>query len=124
MNPPTYWGDMRDMPFWLLLSIIIVKNFQTNTRVTDSQKQVTRRRYRTLLQTKRMAEESDARIERLEKESQKSWAQMAKMMELMRALVREKGQTTTNPQDGAFQPEQRREDPAYPQGSAPPYVQT
>ena len=43
-----------------------------NIRTIDSQEQVTRRRYRTRLQTKRMTEESDARIERLEKASQES----------------------------------------------------
>ena len=40
-----------------------------------------------------MAEESDAQIERLEKESQESRAQMAEMMELIRTLIKDKGQT-------------------------------
>ena len=39
-----------------------------------------------------MVEESDARIELLEKESQELRAQMAKMMELIRTLIRDKGQ--------------------------------
>ena len=43
-----------------------------NIKTTDSQEQVTRRRYRTRLETKRMAEESDAQIEWLEKASQES----------------------------------------------------
>ena len=39
-----------------------------------------------------MAEESDARIERLENDSQESRAQIAKMMELIRTLIKDKGQ--------------------------------
>ena len=39
-----------------------------------------------------MTEESDARIEQLEKESQESRAQMEKMMELMRTLIKDKVQ--------------------------------
>ena len=39
-----------------------------------------------------MAEENDVRIERLEKESQESRAQMSEMMELIRTLIRDKGQ--------------------------------
>ena len=39
-----------------------------------------------------MAEESDARIERLEKDSQELRAQIAKMMELIRTLIKDKGQ--------------------------------
>ena len=41
-----------------------------------------------------MAEENDAQIERLEKESQESWAQMSEMMELIRTLIRDKGQAS------------------------------
>ena len=41
-----------------------------------------------------MAEESDAQIERLEKESQESRVQMAEMMELIRTLIRDKGQAS------------------------------
>ena len=48
-----------------------------NIRTTDSQEQVIRRRYRTRSQTKRMIEETDARIECLENVSQESWKQMA-----------------------------------------------
>ena len=50
-----------------------------------------RRRYRTRSQTKRMTEKSDARIERLEKGSQESRAQIAEMMELIRILIKDKG---------------------------------
>ena len=38
-----------------------------------------------------MAEESDARIERLEKDSQESRAQIAEMMELIRTPIKDKG---------------------------------
>ena len=38
-----------------------------------------------------MAEETDARIERLERENQESRAQMTEMMKLIRTLVRDKG---------------------------------
>ena len=44
---------------------------------------------------------------------------------MIRALVREKRKAVApNPQNGAAQPEQRREDPSYPQRSAPLYAQT
>ena len=66
--------------------------------------QTTRPRYRTRLQTKKMAEESDARIEWLEKTSQDQKGQMAEMMEMLRTLVRDKAQPI----------DQRSEDPAYP----------
>ena len=39
-----------------------------------------------------MVEESDARIEWLEKDSQESRAQIAEMMELIRTLIKDKGQ--------------------------------
>ena len=38
-----------------------------------------------------MAEETDARFERLEKESQESRAQITEMMELIRTLIKDKG---------------------------------
>ena len=62
-----------------------------NIRITDSQEQVIRHRYRTRSQTRRMIEESDARFERLEKESQESRPQKAKMIKLIRTLIRDKG---------------------------------
>ena len=49
-------------------------NLRMNIRTTDSQDQVIRHRYRTRSQARKMAEETDARIERLEKESQESRA--------------------------------------------------
>ena len=41
-----------------------------------------------------MAEESDARIELLEKASQESREQMVEMMELIRTLIKDKGQAS------------------------------
>ena len=70
-----------------------------------------------------MTEENDAWIERLEKESQKSRAQMSKMIELIRTLIRDKGQASSpNPQNETAQPDQRREEPVYPTGFTPPYA--
>ena len=57
----------------------------------DSQEQVIRHRYHTRSQARKMAEETNAQIERLEKESQESRAQMTEMMELLRTLIRDKG---------------------------------
>ena len=68
-----------------------------------------------------MAEESDARIERLEKASQDQHEQMAEMMEMLRTLVREKAQAVGQ-QSNAAHPKPRREDPAYPQGFILPYA--
>ena len=48
---------------------------------------------------------------------------MAEMMEMLRTLVSNKAQAIGQ-QNGAAQPEQRREDPAYLQGFPPPYAQT
>ena len=70
-----------------------------------------------------MTEEIDARIERLEKESQESRAQMTEMMELIRTLIRDKGSASgPNPQNETAQPDQRREDGVYPPGYTPPYA--
>ena len=70
-----------------------------------------------------MVEEIDARFERLEKESQESRMQMAKMMELIRTLVKDKGPALgPNPQNETAQADQRREDPIYPPGYTPPYA--
>ena len=47
-----------------------------------------------------MTEENDVRIERLEKKSQESRVQMSKMMELIKTLIRDKGQASgPNPQN-------------------------
>ena len=71
-----------------------------------------------------MAEEDETRFERLERSHQETREWISEMMEMIRALVREKGQAAApNPQNGIAQPEQRREDPVYPQGSAPLYAQ-
>ena len=70
-----------------------------------------------------MAEENDGRIERLEKESQESRAQMSEMMKLIRTLIRDKGQASgPNPQNETTQPDQRRKDIIYPLGYTPPYA--
>ena len=70
-----------------------------------------------------MAEEIDARFEKLEKESQESRMQMAEMMELIRTLVKDKGPASgPNPQNETAQADQRREDPIYPPGYTPPYA--
>ena len=61
---------------------------------------------------KKMAEESDARIEWLEKANQDQQGQMAEMMEMLRTLVRDKAQAADQ-QSNASHPDQKREDPAY-----------
>ena len=73
-------------------------------------------------QTRSMVEESDARIERLEKASQDQQGQMVEMMKMLWTLVRDKAQVAGQ-QNSVAQSEQRREDPAYPQGFTPPYAQ-
>ena len=72
-----------------------------------------RRRYRTRSQTRKMTKESDARIEQLEKASQDQQGQLTKITELLKTLVRDKAQAAGQ-QNSAAQPDQRREDPAYP----------
>ena len=69
-----------------------------------------------------MTEESDARIERLEKASQDQQGQLAEITELLKTLVRDKAKAAVQ-QNNATQPEQRGEDPAYPPGFTPPYAQ-
>ena len=70
-----------------------------------------------------MAEESDARIERLKKASQESREQMVEMMELIRTLIKYKGQASSSgPQNETTQHDQRREEPVYPIGFTPPYA--
>ena len=41
-----------------------------------------------------MAEEDETRFERLERSHQETQEQISEMMEMIRALIREKGQTT------------------------------
>ena len=70
-----------------------------------------------------MTEENDARIERWEKESQESRAQMSKIMELIRTLIRDKGQASgPNSQNETAQLDQKREEPVYPTGFTPLYA--
>ena len=52
----------------------------------------THSRYRIHLQTKKMAEESDEKIKRLEKAHQDQQGQIAEMIEMLRTLVRDKRQ--------------------------------
>ena len=66
-----------------------------------------------------MTEESDARIERMEKASQDQQGQLVEITELLKTLVRDKAQAAVQ-QNSATQPEQRREDLAYPQRFTPP----
>ena len=69
-----------------------------------------------------MAEKSDARIEQLEKAHQESQEKMSKMMEILRALMKEKGQITgPSPQNEIVYHEQRKEEGTYPIGFNPPY---
>ena len=60
-----------------------------------------------------MTEESDARIERLEKASQYQQGQLAEITKLLKTLVKDKAQARGQ-QNSAAQLEQRREVPAYP----------
>ena len=70
-----------------------------------------------------MAEESDARIELLEKASQESREQMAKMMELIRTLIRDKKEASgPSPQNETTQPDQKREELVYPTRFTPLYA--
>ena len=70
-----------------------------------------------------MAEESDARIKWLEKDSQKSRAQTSEMMELIRTLIKDKEQASSpGPQNETAQLDQRREEPVYPARFIPPYA--
>ena len=48
---------------------------------------------------------------------------MAEMMELLRILVRDKVQAAGQ-QSNVTHPDQKRENPTYPQGITPPYAQT
>ena len=48
---------------------------------------------------------------------------MAEMMELIRTLIKDKGQASgPGPQNEIAQPDQRREEPVYPAGFTPPYA--
>ena len=84
---------------------------------------MTRRRYHTRSQTRKMAKESDVRIEQLEKESQDQYGQLAEMIELLRTLVKEKGQASSpGPQNETAQHDQRSKEPVYPTEFTPPYA--
>ena len=94
-----------------------------NIRTTDSQEQVIHRRYRTRSQTRRMTEESDAQIKRLENDSQESRAQIAEMMKLIRTLIKDKRQASSSgTQNETTQHDQRREEVIYSTGYTSPYA--
>ena len=58
-----------------------------------------------------MTEENDAQIEWLKKDNQESRAQIAEMMELIRTLIKDKGQASgPDPQNETTQYDQRREE--------------
>ena len=89
----------------------------------DSQEQAIHHRYPTLSQIRRMAEEDETRFERLERSHQETREQISEMMEMIRALAREKGKAAApNPQNETAQTDQRREDVICPPGYTPPYA--
>ena len=62
--------------------MIFVPNFKYRDFLNSNTAPPAPHRFRTKARVKAMAEETDARIERLEKESQESLAQMTEMMDL------------------------------------------
>ena len=105
------------------MTMISAPNFKYRDFLNSNTAPPARHRFKTKARAKAMAEETDARIERLEKESQESRAQMIEMMELIRTLVRDKESASgPNPQNQTAQPDQRREDVVYPPGYTPPYA--
>ena len=84
---------------------------------------MTCRRYLTRSQTRKMAEENDVRIERLEKASQDQQRQLAEMMELLRTLVKEKRHASSpDPQNETTQHYQRKKELVYLTEFTPPYA--
>ena len=70
-----------------------------------------------------MTEESETRFERLERSHQETREQIAEMIEMIRALVREKGKAAApNSQNETAQLDLRREEFVYPVGFTPPYT--
>ena len=67
-----------------------------------------------------MAEEDETRFERLERSHQETREQIYEMMEMIRALVREKGKAVApNPQNKIAQSDPKREDLYIRRGSLP-----
>ena len=119
-NPLGSYERCPILAFALIIIMTHAKIFKTNIRATDSQEQVTRRRYRTRSQAKKMVKEYGTRFERLKRSHQETQEQIAELKEMIRVLIRERGQTVTqDPQNGAAQPEQRREEPTYPKDLLP-----
>ena len=105
------------------MTIIFAPNFKYRDFLNSNTAPPALHRFRTRARAKAMAEETDARIERLEKESQESRAQMTEMMELIRTLIKDKGPVSgPSPQNETTQTDQRREDVVYPPGYTPPYA--
>ena len=103
--------------------MIAVPNFLNRGFLNSNTAPPAPHHFRTRARAKAMAEETDAQFERLEKESQESRAQMAEMMELIRTLIRDKGQAAgTNPPNETAQTDQKREDVVYPLGYTPSYA--
>ena len=70
-----------------------------------------------------MAEEDETRFEWLERSHQEIREQISEMMEMIRALVREKGKAAApNPQNETAQTDQRRKEPVYLTGFTPSYA--
>ena len=74
------------------MTMIFTPNFKYRDFLNSNTASPAPHRFRTRARAKAMAEETDARFERLEKKSQESRAQMAEMMELIRTLIKDKGQ--------------------------------
>ena len=105
------------------MTMISAPNFKYRDFLNSNTAPPALHRFRTRARAKAMAEETDAQIERLEKESQESRAQMTKMMELIRTVIKDKGPASSpNPQNETTQPDQRREDVVYPPGYTSPSV--
>ena len=70
-----------------------------------------------------MAEEDETRFERLERSHQETREQISEMMEMIRALAKEKGKAVDpNPQNKTAQTDQRREDVICPPDYTSPYA--
>ena len=82
-------------------------------------------RYYTRAIARKMAEENDARVERLEKAHQDMQEKVVEMMEIIRALMKGKESAEgSNPQSEMAQSDRKREDPTYPPRFTPPYTPT
>ena len=70
-----------------------------------------------------MAEEDETRFERLERSHQETREHISEMMEMIKALVKEKRKAAApNPQNETAQSNQKREEPVYLVGFTPSYA--